>query len=242
MDKSIEVLQYMAQLISKAIEDYKNLRYEDMEFEHLRGLTNLVYKVSPKDPKSKAKPVICRKFNLNHPFINRDHERKLFKELGEKGCGPKCLYDDGQHRIEEFIDSRVILGQEYNKKPQYIKMVAREIARFHKIKVDWLPKARYLPEDLSNQTKMKTFLEKCDKSEVFTEEEFQKVQALKKVASEEEREFLTKMIPNDDFVLSHNDLSNGNILVTPDEKAVVLVDYEYAGINFRGFDLGYIFH
>lgn len=40
------------------------------------------------------------------------------------------------------------------------------------------------------------------------------------------------------LVFSHNDLNHGNILFDPARDHMVFVDYEYSGMNFRGFDIG----
>ncbi|KAF1789062.1 Protein kinase-like domain [Phytophthora cactorum] len=39
-----------------------------------------------------------------------------------------------------------------------------------------------------------------------------------------------------DVVFSHNDLLSGNILHNPDWDRVQIIDYEYGGYNYRGFD------
>lgn len=43
---------------------------------------------------------------------------------------------------------------------------------------------------------------------------------------------------NSPIVFCHNDLLSGNIIVGPDGQDVSFIDFEYGGYNYRGFDVG----
>lgn len=133
-------------------------------------------------------------------------------------------------------------GHEYNETSSNRRQLARQIAKFHKIQADWLPKARYLADDVTSEKFLKPFYDKISQKKLFTEEELELIEQLKTVVSTEEIEFLKKVIPaEDDLVTSHNDLSLANLIIEESNK-IWLIDYEYAGRNFRGFDIGYLFH
>lgn len=42
------------------------------------------------------------------------------------------------------------------------------------------------------------------------------------------------------LVLSHNDLLSGNMMLLHD-GTLQFIDFEYGGVNYRGFDLGAVF-
>jgi len=54
------------------------------------------------------------------------------------------------------------------------------------------------------------------------------------------KEFIRGLHHGDPLVLSHNDLNQGNVLVEKngDKISAEFIDYEYGGMNYRGFDLG----
>ena len=74
------------------------------------------------------------------------------------------------------------------------------------------------------------------------EEEVEAASIVAKIDFESEIEYLLGVIVslNPPVVFSHNDINTGNILVKEDLKdsdPVVLIDYEFASYNYRGFDL-----
>ena len=74
------------------------------------------------------------------------------------------------------------------------------------------------------------------------EEEVEAASIVAKIDFESEIEYLLGVILslNPPVVFSHNDINTGNILVKEDLKdsdPVVLIDYEFASYNYRGFDL-----
>jgi len=223
------------------LREWKTLADNQFEFELLRGLTNEVYKVIPKAeyPVSPSL-VIFRKFNENSKLVDRPQERKLFRQLGDSELGPKCLADNEKYRVEEYIHSKTLYGPDYNKK-EIRRGLAKAIAKFHRRDIEWIGKRRYLPDDLANKELCKPFEEKCNSEGVFDESQKEIVKKMKEITSEEELEFIKKIVPDDDIVLSHNDLSNGNQLLLAGSDEIMLIDYEYSGRNFRGFDIGYIY-
>mmetsp|Transcript_38389 Transcript_38389/g.34191 ORF Transcript_38389/g.34191 Transcript_38389/m.34191 type:complete len:101 (+) Transcript_38389:671-973(+) len=50
-----------------------------------------------------------------------------------------------------------------------------------------------------------------------------------------------RVLPTDEPVFSHNDLLQGNVLIRKDDDGIILIDYEYAAYNFRGYDIGNMF-
>jgi len=67
------------------------------------------------------------------------------------------------------------------------------------------------------------------------------IDEIKTAAEEEERMFLKKIIPKGEVVFSHNDLVSGNLLINKENEKVIMIDYEYAAYNFRGYDIGNMF-
>nr|AAW25148.1 SJCHGC08985 protein [Schistosoma japonicum] len=72
------------------------------------------------------------------------------------------------------------------------------------------------------------------KSEKLENEFPSKASLLKELA------YLEKLLENpiSPVVLCHNDLLAGNIVLSPDEKSVHFIDFEYCGFNHAAFDIG----
>jgi len=236
-------IQSFLNIINESLSEWKDVKLEEVEFHLLPSMTNTVYKVVCRNSDIRPNPIIFRKFFQGHGIIDRPKERKLFLEVARVGYGPKCYFENEKYRIEQWIESNPMKGHEYNENPENRRRLARAVAKFHRIQVPWIKPARYLPNDIDNESFLKPFLEKYSKRELFTDKEYAAMEEMKKVISPEEKEFIKKIFPKEeDLVLSHNDISLGNALRYPDGSNIVLIDYEYAGKNFRGFDIGYLFH
>ena len=60
------------------------------------------------------------------------------------------------------------------------------------------------------------------------------LQAIKKLTTKEELDFLTKIAPKD-VVFSHNDLIANNIMLVG--NTIKFLDFEFGTMNYRAFDL-----
>jgi len=67
------------------------------------------------------------------------------------------------------------------------------------------------------------------------------IDQIRTASSEDEKKFIKSILPKDEPVFSHNDLLSGNVLVRKDNNQIILIDYEYAAYNFRGYDIGNMF-
>jgi len=124
--------------------------------------------------------------------------------------------------------------------PNFRRKLAVAIANLHKIEVPGIEQTPLFEKAFADASYFKTFDDKCNEK-IYTPEEQLKIDEIKTSSSVENKEFLNKILPKDDIVFSHNDLLAGNILVNKDNLHVILIDYEYADPNFRGFDIGNMF-
>ena len=216
------------------------------------GITNRLYRVSrgkavdqneeKLSPASLEHSVLVRIYGENTDlFIDRATDEKNFRELSKVGFGVKLLATFQNGRIEEFYDGRTLEPDDLAD-PEISRRIAIELADMHCLRVDvgdssktpmlvtrlkeWLQLASTVsfPDDAAKQKK----LDALD---------------IEKLKVEVAR--LSHVLPKLDspVVFCHNDLLAMNILVN-DEKLgqgsqqdLVFVDVEYAGYNYRGFDL-----
>ena len=185
----------------------KNMKIEKIT----GGISNFIYKVLVDD----KEPILIRYYGKQMDnLISRSQEIKIFKLMSDNNLGPRLikLFDKG--RIEQFIESESLT--EHNIRI-FKKEIITKIKQINQINYDgnlicW--------ERLNNWN----FLIPNYNFEI----EIQYFKDL--LSSYSNNHFLLKE------VFCHNDLLPGNILVDKKNK-IHIIDYEYAGINYLGFEL-----
>ncbi|CAO3592850.1 unnamed protein product [Absidia cylindrospora] len=176
-------------------------------------------------------------------LIDREKELAWLARLGRLKLGPRLLAIFGNGRFEEYVDS-VTLNHHDIRDPIISQQIAQCMARQHAIIRTYPPTT----ED-ANSNSLEIW-KNVDKWYALVN---RMLPTLKQQHPEWAQlldiynfEHLAKDIENCKTILSginspvvfgHNDLQYGNILKRDDTGALVLVDFEYAGYNTRGYDL-----
>jgi len=218
---------------------WKNLTDSDIEFFLFSSITNKVYKVTSKTEGVSPQVVILRNFCGKEGIVDKDKEIKVFNEMSKTGFGPKCYAQEGDIRLEEFIPSRTIHPHEYKEKTVRRKL-ARTLAAIHCLEVPEVERIGLFESILKDPRYFRMYDEKCEE-DIYSPEEKKVIETLKKATSKEEQNFIDSILPKDDIVFSHNDLLQGNILISQEKEDTIFIDYEYASYNFRGYDIGNMF-
>jgi thiamine kinase-like enzyme len=216
---------------------WKDLTDEDIEFHLFTSITNKVYKVTAKKDDISPKTIILRNFCSQEGIVDKAKEAKVFAEMSRGGFGPKCYGHEGDIRLEEFIPSRTIQPHEYRQRLMRRKL-ARTMAAIHKLEVPNVDRKTLFEVTLDDPKFYKQFDDKCDQEDLYTPQEKEIIRELRMVSSLEEQKYVRDILPLDDIVFSHNDLLQGNVLITEGKENVMFIDYEYASYNFRGYDIG----
>jgi ethanolamine kinase len=209
----------------------------------------VVWKVAIDDDVEEVSPrtVSVRIYGANsEAIIERKAELETFTMLHSVGLGP-ALYGTFQNGlIVEFVEGRVV-SEEDLREPTTSRAVATELARWHTSvhpeEHGIAPRhgGRYCFGQLAEWRRTagsmlpSLFERKPEKEEQFRSyfgEDFTDYDA---ACAATEKAALALGSP---IVFAHNDLVGGNILVSPDGNRVCFIDYEYASLNYRGFDLG----
>jgi len=123
------------------------------------------------------------------------------------------------------------------------RKLARQIGLFHRI--NFANKSEenmiFLHKVVHDVKLYEKFIAKCD-ADYYTQEQKSVLKELRCLASTEEREFFRRMIPKTkEIVLCHNDIHQENVIVLTKNLEPVIIDYEMADYNFRGFDIANFF-
>ena len=197
---------------------------KDVKTTLLHRGTNEVYKVEAID----VEPAIFRHFGST-PVINRQVEHSIFLRIARAGLGPGCIAVSPHYRIEEFMSGRQVKREEV---PLLVEPIATRLAQVHSLEqTSGYPASYYFFtqwKDLFERNLMEyEYLLPPDRRRLLYE--------LSTALNEEQSHALALVQYNDDLVFSHNDMSYTNLLRHP--KGIHLLDYEYAGLNYPGFDL-----
>ncbi len=150
--------------------------------------------------------------------IDRAAERLAAERAASLGIGPELLYADPDCAVTAFVAGTRVEPDELRADPA---PVARALRAFHDSRLE-LPVRFWTPDLL--RVYAQTVRERVGRLPAA----YERAQALV--------EQIAAALPLDHPVPCHDDLLAGNLIRTPD--AVLLVDWEYAGIGHRYFDLG----
>jgi thiamine kinase-like enzyme len=152
--------------------------------------------------------------------INRAAERSANQAAAERGLAPRVLAAGERWLVTEYVDASA--GE-----PAIVRQVPEAVGRalrvFHDCGVE-LPARFWVPELLDDYAEVV----RARGAELPTPYERAR-QLARRIAA---------LVPLSEPVPSHNDLLPGNVLRTRALDGVMLVDWEYAGMGHRFFDLG----
>ena len=194
------------------LEQLKNYNIFKEELESLellknQGFNNISYLL-----KTAKKSYIIRVFKSNESVnVSREFEYKIQKKAHKKGITSKPIFLN-----EEFMIYEYTKGIHKSKLSKIeLKNLVSKIKTFHKFKTDEKPYD--LKKDLENYSKKLS----SQKSKKLINKSLKSIKKLEKYKYEP--------------VLSHHDLNPKNIIF--DKNSLKIIDWEYAGVNDRFFDL-----
>ena len=202
------------------------------------GITNILYHVWLAD--DSVAPVqypniLVRIFGrAGSMVIDRQCEASVVELLDRHEFGPKMLGKFENGRIEEFFPSRRPLDSVEMMNPMVSEMIARRLRELHNIPITdtcdssaacifpnlacWLKLAR----ETSRPPPIPL-------DQLAEEIEWAKENVVRLAAG--------STSPLCSIVLCHNDLLGGNILINEKFDDIVFIDFEYASLNYAGFDI-----
>lgn len=233
------------QLCQRVLPGWQSALEADMQLSKISGgISNLLVKVSP-GPATGLWPVAVKVFgDKTELLIDRAAELQVLVTLNQAGFGAQVLAVFENGRIEEFLTATTLTPADMAH-PTYVPRIARILRRLHGVTTGgqqpqlfegiraWLHTARGLSfPDASKQAR------------------FQQLDMDAMGAELDQLQQLTDAVASP-VVFSHNDLLSGNILVLQRDGVDIsdprqvdpqgplqLIDFEYSGPGFRGFDWG----
>ncbi|KAF9950038.1 hypothetical protein BGZ65_006890 [Modicella reniformis] len=258
--KGDELTKRTLELLRKMnIEDWAEVTdYHQLELSRISGaMTNCVFLVTGPPPSScaltldhtsmtmrttKVRKVLLRVYGIGlESLISREVELQWLRNLSIMEIGPKLLGIFKNGRFEEYVESTTLTKEDI-RDPRTSRHIAHRMCELHNIVNVFPPPSSQTSITKENIVKriplareaIRTICEKDPvKKKVMEEFNFEK---LVNEIEEVQRELTNVHSP---LVFAHNDTQYGNILRTKDESGeLVVIDFEYAGYDTRGFDIG----
>uniref|UniRef100_A0A7S1X512 ethanolamine kinase n=1 Tax=Tetraselmis chuii TaxID=63592 RepID=A0A7S1X512_9CHLO len=196
------------------------------------GITNVMVKVTPESGKC-LDPVVVRIFGRDtEKIIDREEELRKLLQLNQHGFGAKVLAVFSNGRIEEFLKGRIVALSELQL-PEVQSKIAVRMAEFHSLL------SVFGTEECSFWNTIASWIKQAEQLKL---DDPEKQASLEQINFEQYQADInsvkaTLLSLNSPVVLSHNDLLHANIMMLED-GSLQLIDFEYGGTNYRGFDLG----
>lgn len=197
------------------------------------GITNKLVLASATHNSNELKALVRLFGDNTEVLINREVEEKNLSEMTKLNYGMKLLATFKNGRIEEWFDKAHTLEDKDVQDPVISRMIAKKLAEMHVLPIQGDTSPVLYP---SLRKWLKIALE-CDFKEP---EKRKRILALNLDRLHSEIGALEKelsAIPSP-VVFAHNDLLPGNILCEWKSNRMELIDFEYGGYNYRGFDIG----
>ncbi|KAJ1950961.1 hypothetical protein EC988_004196 [Linderina pennispora] len=186
-------------------------------------------------------------------IISRDKELYWLSQLSSLGFGPRLFGIFGNGRLEEFLESATLTKTDIME-TWTSKHIARRMCELHSLVSFYRPFGQHDQTDqpnvdLSGKPELWTNL---DRWLMLVEQKWPQIaQVCKRDAQctavlNDWPRLVGSLVPKlkalvdkarSPVVFAHDDLQYGNILRLHATQELVVVDFEYAGYNYRGFDI-----
>mmetsp|Transcript_1078 Transcript_1078/g.1606 ORF Transcript_1078/g.1606 Transcript_1078/m.1606 type:complete len:393 (+) Transcript_1078:88-1266(+) len=217
---------------------------QNLKFKRITGgLTNVLYCISGFYPAQDYDAILIRVFGAEG-MIDRDVETSTFASLAEYGVAPLYYGRFGNGRIEGWLDNHSPLSLADLQRRTTSEAIALQMAKLHKgFRVPETLAEWHDEEKPAMWSQMISWMDQAKAIQVGdykTKEDGERGKKLLDLDQiEKELHWLKdSIIPkNSKVAFCHNDLLAGNIMQNQDTGEIKLIDFEYGGVNYVGFDI-----
>ncbi|ETV89474.1 hypothetical protein H257_00744 [Aphanomyces astaci] len=214
------------------------------------GITNRLYRLTWQD-----KSVLLRIYGEHtEVFIDRDIDNETFAELSRRGFAPMYHGRFRNGRIEGWVDG-VPLEPHQMGDPKLLPLIATEVGKMHAMDMKFpttpcLWKKIHVFEELASLVRFDDPLKQKALASLRLKQIQQRVQWAQTILPSAQNGHGKQLLETfrgspiaklataflQESVFSHNDMLSGNVLYNPSWSKVQVIDYEYGGYNYRGYD------
>ncbi|KAJ1971554.1 hypothetical protein H4R34_005706 [Dimargaris verticillata] len=251
-DSSAIACEKVCRALRLLLPKYHDITVDQVQVIRLSGaLTNSVYKIIVQRPvppsattqaTTKTRQHLLRIYGVGvEQLFEREKELYWLRKLSELGVGPRLLaiFDNG--RIEQYLESTTLTAKDI-RDPRTSRHIARRMCELHSIVHTLPPRPGCVPEAWLCIDKWYPLVKQ---KWPLLQRKFgdRRPNLLNDLDIDALADNINKLKArvtalNPPIVFAHNDLQYGNILrLDQPSQELVVIDFEYAGYNYRGFDI-----
>ncbi|KAI8354468.1 kinase-like domain-containing protein [Mortierella sp. GBAus27b] len=226
--------------------------HTQLKLDRISGaMTNCIFLVTgppsqPSDPTSaqeqKPRKVLLRVYGIGtETLFSRNNELHWLRNLSTMDIGPSLLGIFKNGRFEQYVESNTLTKEDI-RDPRTSRHIAHRMCELHNIVRIFPPPTGTIPQSQENIARWiplaREAISKICARDPSRKQELDTLDFDRLVAEIDviHRDLLSVHSP---LVFAHNDTQYGNILRSLEDSAeLVVIDFEYAGYNTRGFDIG----
>lgn len=194
------------------------------------GITNTVYLITFDDNEK----FIIRKYGKNTDFfIDRFFEIRVIEALEPYDITRNILAKLENGLIEQYLEGASLTIDDFNN-PLLIELLGKRLSKLHLVNI--LSPNERKPMVWNKIDIWYTECLKLYKNEPHNLKNIQTIWEKVKIQKND------PILLNNHTVFCHNDLTPGNIILSPKLDDIRFIDFEYASYNNRGFDIGNLFN
>ncbi|KAG0370839.1 kinase-like domain-containing protein [Gamsiella multidivaricata] len=242
------------------VQDWAEVKdFRKLKLERISGaMTNCIFLVTGPPPSNSAashpslsveeqqrpkyRKVLLRVYGVGlEAMFSRSKELQWLHNLSTMDIGPSLLGIFKNGRFEQYVESTTLTKEDI-RDPRTSRHIAHRMCELHNIVNIFPPPKGTVPQSQENIAKWiplaREAIEKISRKDPTKKEELKALDFEKLLVEigEVHKDLATVHSP---VVFAHNDTQYGNILRSLDESGeLVVIDFEYAGYNTRGFDIG----
>lgn len=231
---SASLEQGARKLAKLVIEDFDSVDDNSIRLKRFtEGSSNQLIGVYTKDDKSDMVLIRISGESTNK-LVNRTEELLVIKFLTENRFGSKLIATFNNGIITEFLPGQTLTPVQLKQEP-IATLIALQFANLHEINFDHVFERKDQLFAMIDKFVNLADGQKMIKNDYVT---------VSKSVLEHELHFLQNnlmsrliVIKGDDLVFSHNDLNAYNVIYDAIDSRVNFIDFEYASVNNRAFDI-----
>ncbi|OMJ72347.1 hypothetical protein SteCoe_29240 [Stentor coeruleus] len=230
----MEEINFVLPVVQKIEGSWNKVTEQNCILTRLVGNSSRVYSLSTSLPIT-PKRFIFRVFG-SAETLDLNANSAIFRRLAENKVAPKIYVETHSYRIEEFLEgTRNLRREEFAHRPIAIK-ISEKLKEFHSLNLSDLLESS-IPVCIRNALKWKKLAE-ARLDEITETNRFEELQRAKVALSPNFYDMYTDILPKESpIVLAHMDTSFLNILYREEKQEICLIDYDYTGYCYRGFDI-----
>ena len=230
----MEVIDFILSVIQKSELNWNKVTQHECKISKLVGNSNKVYLVETNLPVT-PKRLIFRVFGPGET-LDLPTNSSIFQRLSQNEIAPQIYLETSEYRLEEYLEDTRTLQQLECLDPLMACRIGKKLKEFHSQDLSDILNS-HVPVCITNVQKWRILGQSVLSKLIHTKRQ-QEVSSALECLNDRFYEMYMDVLPKESpILLSHMDTSFLNFLYKESTEEIYIIDYDYAGYCYRGFDI-----